>query len=432
MPNRIDIELTSARDDGSWTWRAAGAREPRGVLDGSLLPGGVSVGDQLKVEAEYGVDGISILSIVPPKDKPGRELLELLPAETEFEPVTQQRAKRSDDRSDRRRSRRDDRRPGDRRDGRHGDDRPRGERRERSEGESRGGERREPRGRRREFTPPPEVPKRPKPKRLRPGRTRRNEVLGDLPEAQRSIAELVLQGMPAVRQRLRDDNAVLKAEGKPEMPEDSVLSMAESLLPRLRVADWLDRAEAARRQMEHLDLRDLRSVVASSDDPIVARDESTRDLATEMKAALASKQEEELALWLTDVAAALDVGRVIRALRLSSQPPKAGVPFPTELAGRLADATNASLLPDDGADRWAAVLEAAAFSPIRAQVQPKDVPSPVSDELKSTVTRLAPLLPQIAGQFGIEVPTGVPTPKPLRPTRPTKRPPKGPKDTQVG
>ncbi len=151
-----------------------------------------------------------------------------------------------------------------------------------------------------------------------------------------------------------------------------------------------------------------------------------------MKAALASKQEEELGLWLTDVAAALDVGRVIRALRLSSQPPKAGVPFPSELAGRLADATNASLLPDDGADRWAAVLEAAAFSPIRAQVQPKDVPTPVSDELKSTVTRLAPLLPQIAAQFGIEVPTGVPTPKPLRPTRPTKRPPKGPKDTQVG
>ncbi len=276
MPNRIDIELTSARDDGSWTWRAAGAREPRGVLDGSLLPGGVSVGDQLKVEAEYGVEGISILSIVPPKDKPGRELLELLPAETEFEPVTQQRAKRSDDRSDRRRPRRDDR-SGDRRDGRHGDDRPRGERRERSPaggggggGESRGGERREPRGRRREFTPPPEVPKRPKPKRLRPGKTRRNEVLSDLPEAQRSIAELVLQGMPAVRQRLRDDNAMLKAEGKPQMPEDSVLSMAEGLLPRLRVADWLDRAEAARRQMEHLDLRDLRSVVASSDDPIVA------------------------------------------------------------------------------------------------------------------------------------------------------------------
>ena len=146
------------------------------------------------------------------------------------------------------------------------------------------------------------------------------------------------------------------------------MKMAEELLPRLRVADWLDRAEAAQRQLEHLDLRDLRSVVAASDDPLVARDESTRELATTLKAALVTKQEEELALWLADVEAALDVGRVVRALRLSSQPPKAGVPFPGALATRLAEAATASLQPDDGPDRWSAVLEAAAFSPVRAQV----------------------------------------------------------------
>ena len=156
-------------------------------------------------------------------------------------------------------------------------------------------------------------------------------MLASTPEEQRPIAELALQGMAAVRQRLREDNARLKAEGKPEMPEAAVLKMAEELLPRLRVADWLDRAEAAQRQLEHLDLRDLRSVVAASDDPLVARDESTRELADELKAALVTKQDEELALWLADVEAALDVGRVVRALRLSSQPPKAGVPFPAAL-----------------------------------------------------------------------------------------------------
>ena len=148
------------------------------------------------------------------------------------------------------------------------------------------------------------------------------------------------------------------------------MKMAEELLPRLRVADWLDRAEAAQRQLEHLDLRDLRSVVAASDDPLVARDESTRELAAALKAALVTKQEEELALWLADVEAALDVGRVVRALRLSSVPPKAGVPFPGALATRLAEATTASLQPIDGPDRWAAVLEAAAFSPVRTLVAP--------------------------------------------------------------
>ena len=50
MPIRMEIELTSAASDGSWTWRAAGAREPRGVLDGSILPSGAKFGDQLRVE----------------------------------------------------------------------------------------------------------------------------------------------------------------------------------------------------------------------------------------------------------------------------------------------------------------------------------------------------------------------------------------------
>ena len=38
MSRRIEIELTSDRGDGSWTWRAAGARQPRGVLAGRPAP----------------------------------------------------------------------------------------------------------------------------------------------------------------------------------------------------------------------------------------------------------------------------------------------------------------------------------------------------------------------------------------------------------
>ena len=213
------------------------------------------------------------------------------------------------------------------------------------------------------------------------------------------------------------------AEGKAPMPEASVLKMAEEMLPALRVAEWLDRAEAARDQIEHLDLRDLRSVVASSDDPMVARDETTRQLAAELKAALATKQEQELQLWFGDIDAALRVGRVIRALRLSSQPPKAGVPFPTELAQRLTEGANTSLTPADGAERWCAVLEAAAFSPIRTHVAPSGPPATVADELRTTVTRLAPALPQVAAMFGIEPAPNASMPKPLRPTsrpKPTK------------
>jgi len=265
------------------------------------------------------------------------------------------------------------------------------------------------------------MPQRPKPKRLRPGKVNRNAVLAGLSDQQRPIAELALQGMAAVRSRLRTENERLTAEGREPMPEATVLALAEQLLPRLRVAEWTDRAEAALAQLDDLDLRDLRSVVAASDDPIVARDDASRDLASRLRDALRMKQEQELQLWFGDVDSALAIGRVIRALRLSSQPPKAGVVFPADIAKRLVDSTNATLTPVETAERWIAVLEAAAFSPIRSLIVPMGLPAVVTDELRATVTRLAPALPQIAALFGIEVPAGAAMPRPLR-TSPKGKP----------
>lgn len=395
MPRRIDIELTSALSDGSWTWRKAGALQPKGTVEASILPDGAQVGDELKVEAEQMLDGIEILSVVKGREKAARtDLLELIPDDKPFEAVIETRAKRG--RSDR-----------------DGDGKGRDARKRRGDGDKR--ERTE-RPKRQRSEAPPEVPQRPKPKRLRPGKARTQEVLAAVPEEQRPIAELALQGMSAVRNRVKEENVKLKADGKPEMPEAAITKMAEEMLPKLRVADWLDRAEAAQRQMQHLDLRDLRSVVAASDDPMVARDESTRAIADELKAALVTKQTEEMSHWLEDVDAALAVGRVIRALRLSSQPPKAGVMFPPQLAKRLGEAATASLLPDDSGDRWSAVLEAAAFSPVRALVTPTVPPITITDDLKKTVLRLGPLLPQIASLIGVDIPKDAKRPKPLRPT----------------
>jgi hypothetical protein len=427
MSRRIDIELTSALPDGSWTWRAAGARKPNGHLDGSLLPPGSGVGDVLKVEIEQMLDGIEVQSIVRGREKAADpNVLELLPSDRPFEAVIETRARR--DRSDR--GERRDR--GDRRDRRARDDRDRGDRDRGDRADRRDGRRRrdgepsaEGRPERRprpHFEAPPELPQRPKPKRLRPGKARRQAVLADLPEAQRPIAELALQGMSAVRARVKEENAKLAAAGQPTMPEQSVVKMAEDLLPRLRVAEWLDRAEAAQRQMEHLDLRDLRSVVTAGDDPIVARDESTRAVLADLKEALTRKQDEELTLWFGDIDAAIGVGRVIRALRLSSQPPKAGVMFPPDLARRLGEAATAALQPDDLADRWIAVLEAAAFSPVRTLVAPTVPPAVVTDDLRATALRLGPALPQVAALLGVEVPDDAPKPKPLRTGPPRKNP----------
>lgn len=430
MSRRIEIELTSSRPDGTWTWRAAGAREPKGVLDGTILPTGSKTGDVMKVDAEFDIDGIEILSVVQNRAKTTKvETLSLITDDRNFQPVTQQLAKRDkrDGRSgDRRGDRRDDRR--DRRprgDGESGERRPRGngERPTRpADGERR--ERRPDRPRRPRFEAPPELPQRPRAKRLKAGNTHRKEVLATIPENQRPIAELALQGMQAVRQKLKTANEALAAEGKPTMPEQSVLQMAQDLLPKLRVADWLDRAEAAKRDLEQLDLRDLRSVVAAANDPVIERDDACRPLVADLRAGLVTRTESEHQNWLADITAAVEIGRVVRALKLAGQPPKAGAIFPEDLGRKLAEATAANLTPDAFPDRWIAVLEAVAFSPVRSLLTVSAPPTNVTPELTKTVERLASLLPGIAQLFGVTATGKGQAPKPLRPTKPKRIPPK--------
>ncbi|MFM8553943.1 MAG: hypothetical protein ACKOBO_04935 [Acidimicrobiales bacterium] len=416
MSRRIDIELTSKRDDGSWTWRAAGAREPKGTVENDLVPAGSNVRDTLRAEVETDLDGTRVLSIQLPKQKTARTgLLDLIPSEKPFEPVVQTAAKRGKgrdgDRPRRERSGpRGDRRDGKRADGKRGADRKPGDR----------GPRR-PR-----FEVPPELPQRPKPKRVKPSRARRDAVLAELPEAHRAIAEKVLiGGIPAVRSAIDEQNKNAVAAGHDKIDGTGLVQLAENLLPRLRVADWLDRAEAAQRIVAEVDLRDLRAIVIGANDPTIVRDESTRALADALKTALTARLQEETKLWLDDIKAATDIGRVARALRMSSQPPKAGVPFPQALAAQLGAKTTEALTIDAPAERWIVILEAAAFSPVRTMVRPTAPSSEVSAELTKTVMRLAPLMPQVAAIYGVQVEPGAPIPKPLPAPRPDKNAKKG-------
>jgi hypothetical protein len=449
MPSRIDVELTSARPDGTWTWRAAGAREPKGIVESAVLPEGAKVGDVFRVEATIALDGIEIHSVVPTRahrKEPDR--LELLGAGGgDFQAVTTSLVGRRD-RGSRgpgdRRERRDrrDRKDGDPRSG--GDGRPRREgagtdggrpRRDRPEGGERTERERRPPRQRPTYAPVPEVPQRPKPKRLKAGRAHRQELLASLPEERQAVAEQLFRaGLPGVRQALKEQNAALAAEGKPQINTSGIESLAQDLLPSVRVAEWLDRADAALAVVDELDLRDLRSVVTAAADPVVARDDSTRDLADQLRAALERRQNVEHDQWLEDITVALDVGRVVRALRLSSRPPKAGVPFPPELATRLAEATTAALTPDAASDRWAAVVEALAFSPVHAVVTPPAPPQVVSDDLKAMVKGVASAVPQIAVLVGVEVPPpgSRPPRAPRLPRRPAKPKPKAQDPAKAG
>ena len=87
---------------------------------------------------------------------------------------------------------------------------------------------------------------------------------------------------------------------------------------------------------------------------------------------------------------------------------------------RAAAAAAAALTPESASDRWITVLEAVAFSPIRTQVKPTGKPEIPTEALIATVTRLAPLIGQIAALFNITATPGAHSPRPLRPTRPIK------------
>ena len=87
MSRRIEIELTSARDDATFTWRAAGARQPKGEVAATTLPEGASVGDTFRVEIESGLDGHEILGVIAeraPRKEPER--LELITPTTPSSP----------------------------------------------------------------------------------------------------------------------------------------------------------------------------------------------------------------------------------------------------------------------------------------------------------------------------------------------------------
>src|SRR3954469_9463103 len=174
MARRIEIELTSSRDDGTWTWRAAGARQPRGVLAGSLLPAGAKVGDVMRAEGEQNNDGINVTSVSPPKTKSREpERLEMI-AKPEGPLVSASVTGRSE-RSDRRDSRRD--RP------------PRGERPPRRDRPARPGEREREGAPARRSGPRPatakeERPPRPRAKRLNAGRAHRDALIASLPPEQ--------------------------------------------------------------------------------------------------------------------------------------------------------------------------------------------------------------------------------------------------------
>ncbi|MDA0286500.1 MAG: hypothetical protein O3B92_03905, partial [Actinobacteria bacterium] len=100
MSRRLDVELTSAREDGMWTWRAAGAKVPKGLVEATMLPDLSKVGDVLKIEADFHIDGITVLSVVQQRDKSQKATFLQLIDDKPFTAVTEKLARKSKNKDD--------------------------------------------------------------------------------------------------------------------------------------------------------------------------------------------------------------------------------------------------------------------------------------------------------------------------------------------
>ena len=388
MP-RMEIELTSTRDDGQWTWRAAGARQPRGTVADVLVPAGTSVGDVLRVEVEQFMDGIEVTSVLVDRaERSEPETLEMLGSGHNEPLVTTKlagrRGRRRDEDGPRGRGGRD-RRP--RRDD--------GEARDTDKGSGRRGrpDRRSPAR--------PDAEAKPRARRLRPKRTHRKAAIAALPEDQQPLALILARdGVPGVRSVIEAQNAAAETVGEPGIPAELLLKLAERIHPNLRTADWRDRAESALAGVDDIDLRDIRSVVVAAE--TAARGPEDRELADRLREALTARVDREHTAWIGEVTSALGEDRVVRALRLSSRPPKAGAPLPSPILDRLATAAEASLTSDTGQDRWATVLDAVALSPVHQRVTPAGLPIEPTEQLLDVVKRVSMSVPSIAASFGVE------------------------------
>jgi hypothetical protein len=440
MSRRIDIELTSRREDGSWTWRAPGAKQPKGSLDGGLVPSVAKVGDVLRAEADFELEGITVVSVQAPRAEQsnggGPQRIEVVGSgrdKVEGVSVTLVPGSRRprDDGDRERRPRRD---AGDR-PARSGPTRPAAGRDDKADGAGRprpaersrpsrgpevgrperagdaarrpersGAAADERRGRDERPT------RRDRPRRAEPVTTHRNAALAALSPEQIPVAEQLLRGgIPAVRQAIDEQNTRARSEGRAEVSPQPLLTMAEELQPRMSLASWKDRAVTLRAAGRDAPLREMRSVVAGAS--TVSLDDEGRVLVGALRETLDARVKALREAWLARIVTALDDSRVADALRVASRAPEPTARIPADLAVRLAETAGTTMAPTMTEVAWMDLLDAVITSPVRRTVKPAGLPPNPTPELLTAARHAAGLVPELARLLGLPIP---PPPGPRR------------------
>jgi hypothetical protein len=462
MSRRIEIEITSLNGDVA-TWRAAGAKLPKGVLDSSLVPGGPVVGNVYRADVEQYMEGIEILSVMAPKTAspldPRNERLELIPTVKSGPDVVVTYAPKG--RGGSRREGGDTRREGgpSRREGGPGRRESSPGRRESGPGrresgstKPEGSETREPSTRPERTKRPPRNPvdrdatapastERPArgPRTERPARgarpprperpagpiqppmttTHRNSLLATLSPEQLPVAEQLLRGgMPSVRAAVAEQNKNATAQGRPTIDATTIDRIAEELLGKTNLALWKDRAAGAIGAGRELRLRDLRAVVTSA--KTVSLDEEARAQLKELQVSLTARLEHLRTQWNAKLEAAIESKNVKEALTLVARPPDMSTRVSAEMAAKVVAITSEALNADADPTLWKEIVELTVDTSIRRNVKPLGIPN--DDSCKAVAIHNAGAIPEFAKLLGMKVP---PPPPPTRIVRrpTTRRPP---------
>jgi hypothetical protein len=455
MSRRIEIEITSLNGDVA-TWRAAGAKLPKGVLNSSLVPGGPVVGNVYRADVEQYMEGIEILSVMAPKTAspvdPRNERIELIPNAKPGPDVVVTYAPKG--------------RSGPRREGAEGGREGRPSRREGGPGRreaspgrrENGPARAEGTGGREGSAPRPERAKRPSrgpvdkerstggdaerpargPRPERPARsarpprperpvgpaqppmttTHRNALLATLSPEQLPVAEQLLRGgMPSVRAAVAEQNKNATAQGRPTIDATTIDRIAEELLGKTTVALWKDRAGGAIGAGRELRLRDLRAVVTSA--KTVSLDEEARTQLKELQTALTARLEHLRTQWTEKLDGAVASGNVKEALALVARPPDMSTRVSAEMAHKVVELTSQALTAEQDPTLWKEIVALTVDTSIRRNVKPLGIPD--DESCKAVAIHNAGAIPELAKLLGMKVP---PPPPPTRlPRRPTTRRP---------
>jgi len=411
MSRRIEIEITSINGDVA-TWRAAGAKLPKGSLATSLLPSGTKAGAEFRADVEQNMEGVQVLAVMPvktasPLDLRGERIVIVPKAPTGPDIQVTYAPKGG-------KGRRDGDGPRGRRDGddsrpRRDDKGPRGPRAggPAGEGGDKGGR-----------------PARPRPNDRRGPRTERpagpplltvhrNAFLATLNPEQLPVAEQLLRGgLPAVRTAVAEQNKTATAQGRTTVNADAIDRIATDLLGKANLAMWKDRAAGAQSAGRDLRLRDLRPVVTSA--KTVNLDDEARAMLKDLQAQLTSQIEILSTEWLAKIASAIESKNALDALTLAARPPEFRMQVASESAAAIAALASESLNENVAPAQWIALVQAAVASPMHRTIKPSGIPA--DENCRNEAVKVAGAIPELAKLLGMRVPP--PPPRTVTPRRP--------------